>query len=251
MGNDVTVSIIIPTLNEERNIGWVLRNIPKSILDFSEVVVVDSSTDRTPYIARKLGARVIKAPRLGKGYAMKIGVREAKGDIIVFLDGDGTDPPQYIPLMLKYLSNYDVVICSRNPYVRNGHKAYRFVSMIYMPILRKMFRAIGFNVRGDPLSGFRAMRKETWYLLDLKSNDFFIETEMNIKIALLGLRVLEIPIPCLPRRDTILKSKFLRSLRQEMRVISTLLHIAVNGKQLRRRLMNLRCRIKYRERTSR
>jgi len=219
------VSVIIPTLNEERTIGYVLSRIPKKVWKWGEVLVVDSSTDRTPIIAEKFGAKVIRAPKLGKGYAMKIGAQEAKGKILVFLDGDGTDPPEYIPLAAKAAKSYDVVICARNPRHQQGSYRYKFASYVYMPMLRGLFREIGFEIQGDPLAGFRAMRKNIWDKLKLKSNDFFIETEMNIKIILLGLHVLEIPIPTLPRGDSIFRSKFLRSVNQQMRIIRTLLHL--------------------------
>ncbi len=219
------LSVIIPTLNEERNIGYVLSRIPWRVWRWGEILVIDSSTDRTPIIARKFGARVIKVPKRGKGYAMKIGAQEAQGDVLVFMDGDGTDPPEYIPVMAKATKNYDVVICARNPSHQHGSYRYRLASYVYMPMLCKLFHEIGFNVRGDPLAGFRAMRKKIWNRLRIKSNDFFIETEINIKILILGLSVLEIPIPTLPRGDSIIRSKFLRSINQQMRILRTLLYL--------------------------
>lgn len=219
------LSVIIPTLNEEKNIGYVLRRIPKQVWELGEVIVVDSSKDKTPIIARKLGARVVRTPPRGKGYAMKIGAQEAHGDILVFMDGDKTDPPEYIPLAANAANSYDVAICARNPDHKRGSYRYRLFSYVYMPPLIKLFRDIGFNVQGDPLAGFRAMKKKVWNRLGLKSNNFLIETEMNIKILLLGLSVLEIPIPTLPRGNGIMNSKFIRSFDQQMQIIKILLHL--------------------------
>ncbi|MCR8470749.1 MAG: glycosyltransferase family 2 protein [Crenarchaeota archaeon] len=219
------LSVIIPTLNEEKNIGYVLYKIPKQVWEMGEVIVVDSSRDKTPVIAQKFGAKVVRTPPKGKGHAMKIGAQEASGDILVFMDGDRTDPPEYIPLAAGAANEYDVVICARNPDHKRGSYQYRLFSYVYMPPLCRLFREIGFEIRGDPLAGFRAMRKSIWNKLKLRSNNFLIETEMNIKILLLGLSVLEIPIPTLPRGNGILKSKFIRSFDQQMQIIRTLLYL--------------------------
>jgi len=217
-------SVIIPTLNEENNIANVLGRIPDSIWSHGEVIVVDSSTDRTPIIARRHGAKVIKAQKLGKGYAMKLGASKARGDILIFLDGDKTDPPEYIPLMVRFLRKYDVVICSRNPNHSQGALGCRLMHYLGLPFMRNLFKLIGFSVRGDPLAGFRAMRKDTWGILDLKSDDFLIETEMNIKIVLLGLSVLEIPIPTIPRGGGLMRSKYILSIDQQARIVRAVLH---------------------------
>ena len=227
--NNVIVSIIIPTLNEEKNIGIVLQKIPENIKKISEIIIVDSSTDKTPIIAKKYGAKVIKVPKKGKGYAMKIGAKIAKGHILVFMDGDGSDPPEIIPTALRKLENNDIVICSRNPYLK-GNFIYRFFALIYMPVLKKLFRAIGFKIKGDPLAGFRIIKRKIWDRLNMKSDDFFIETEMNIKIAKLKLKIAEVPIPILPRMDGILNSKFIRSINQELKIISTLINLYFDSK---------------------
>ena len=214
------VSVIIPTLNEEANIAHVLARVPREIWRRGEVIVVDSSTDRTPDIARRFGARVIKVPRRGKGFALKVGAELATKDIIVFMDGDGQDPPEYIPLMIRALNFFDVVLCARHPAHPLGNFVHRIISYVSMNFVRLVFKNVGFHVRGDPLPGFRAMRKETWRRIIPKSNNFLFETEMNINIARLGLKVLEIPIPIIPRGDSATRSKFLRSFDQQIKLIA-------------------------------
>ena len=85
------ISVIIPAYNEEKNIKTVI-NICKKSKNVSEIIVVNNlSTDRTKEIAEQEGAKVIFCDKQGKGYAMEMGIKEAKNECIVFLDGDIKD----------------------------------------------------------------------------------------------------------------------------------------------------------------
>ncbi|MEM5801833.1 MAG: glycosyltransferase family 2 protein [Candidatus Aenigmatarchaeota archaeon] len=216
----IPISIIIPTCNEEESIAKVLCSIPNKIKKNSEIIVVDSSKDMTPIIAKRLGARVIKIKKRGKGYAMKIGAKFARGDKLIFLDGDGTDPPEYIPKLIDKLEKYDLVLASRNLKNKHSDRKYKFIFSIYMPFMKGFFKILGFNVKGDPLAGFRAIRKNSFRMLKLKSNDFLIETEMNLKALEHGLKVGEISIPILPRGGGLLKSKLVRNPRQWIKIFN-------------------------------
>ncbi|HLE02010.1 MAG TPA: glycosyltransferase family 2 protein, partial [Dehalococcoidia bacterium] len=93
------VAVIIPALNEEEAIGWVVRAIPPLA---SQVIVVDNgSTDSTAEKAREAGARVVREERKGYGYACLRGMKEAgDADVIVFLDGDYSDFPEEMALLI-------------------------------------------------------------------------------------------------------------------------------------------------------
>jgi glycosyltransferase involved in cell wall biosynthesis len=193
-----SVSIIIPTLNEERGIVETLKQI--SQLDINkEVLVVDGlSTDNTPKNAKLYGAKVIDEKRKGKGIAMATGVKNAKSNIICFMDGDGTYPPRFIPKMLELIKNCDVVVASRllkkqgvNDSI-NTFLHYRFFPFLFRTYLKKFKTS-------EPITGMRLMRKETWNKLNLRSHDFLIETEMEVKMAKNKMQVIEIPIPCIKR----------------------------------------------------
>jgi len=202
------ISIIIPTLNEEEGIAKVLCSIPEKLKKKSEIIVVDVSTDLTPVIAKKLGAKVVKVKEKGKGRQMRLAVKKSKGDILVFLDGDCTDPPEYIPKLLKELKKADLVLGSRGMYFsKEDDSSFQRYFYVYGPIIRSLFNLIDFKVKGDPLAGFRAIRRKDWDRLKLESNNFEIETEMNIKAAKQGFVIKEVAIPHMKRAGGLRKSK--------------------------------------------
>lgn len=193
-----SISIILPTLNEERGIIETIKRINKLDLD-KEILVVDGlSTDNTIKNAKAFGARIVIEKRKGKGIAMATGVKAAKSDIICFLDGDGTYPPSYIPKMLELIKNCHVVVASRLLKKQGANDClntfihYRFFPFVFKHFLKKFKTS-------EPITGMRLLRKETWNKLDLKSQDFMIETEMEVKMARNKMKVIEIPIPCIKR----------------------------------------------------
>ena len=192
------ISIILPTLNEERGIIETLKRINELDLD-KEVLVVDGlSTDNTIKNAEAYGARIVIEKRKGKGVAMATGVKAARSDTICFLDGDGTYPPRFIPKMLELIEKCDVVVASRLLEKEGANDSlntfihYRFFPFVFKSFLKKFKTS-------EPITGMRLMRKETWNKLNLCSHDFLIETEMEVKMAKNKMKVIEIPIPCIKR----------------------------------------------------
>ncbi len=218
------LSIIIPTLNEEEGIAKVICSIPEEIRKISEVIVVDVSDDMTPRIARALGAKVIRPPKKGKGYQMRQAVYESKGDIIVFLDGDGTDPAEYIPALLVKLEKANLVLGRRSLEEFGGEIKIRrqVLQMLYNAIAYPVSYIIGFN-SPDPLAGFRAIRRKDWDSLDLKSNNFEIEMEMNINAVKKHFIIDEVLIPKLKRCGGVGGSKFLKSPKMWFKVLKMVL----------------------------
>src|SRR5215469_13934268 len=109
------VSVIIPTRNEAEALVHVLADVPAGIV--TEVLVVDSnSTDGTPEVAARMGARVIAEPRRGYGQACLTGIGHCSSpDVIVFLDGDYSDRPAELPRLLAPIAEgrADITIGSR------------------------------------------------------------------------------------------------------------------------------------------
>lgn len=200
-------SIIICTLNEEKGIAKVINSIPPEIKKDAEIIVPDVSTDSTPEIAEKLGAKVIRMKEKGKGRQMRYAVTQSRGEILIFLDGDATDPGEYTPQLIKKLEDVDLALACRSE--RSFKEDDRGMKNIYwftIIFCRPVFWLINFKA-SDPLAGFRAIRRKDWDKLNLYSNDFRIETEMNIKGMLNNFKVGEIQIPKLGRAGGIMSSK--------------------------------------------
>lgn len=98
MKQRLLISIIIPTLNEESSIGQVLTSIPYNMLESVEVLIIDGgSVDGTVEVAKSLGATVVRQSKPGYSNAILEGIRRAKGDVLVLIDGDGVYDPREIP----------------------------------------------------------------------------------------------------------------------------------------------------------
>jgi glycosyltransferase involved in cell wall biosynthesis len=179
------VSVIIATMNEEDAISKVIKRIPKSY----EIVVVDKSKDNTPEIARSLGANVIIQKDKGKGRAMILGAEKASGDIIVFIDGDNTYPPEKIPDMVKLIEQgkADAVNAVRN--FKNMKRSHVIGNKILSLVASSLH-----SKTSDLLTGMRAMRRSNFLDLGLKSVGFEIETEIFVRSSKKKLKTAEIPI---------------------------------------------------------
>jgi glycosyltransferase involved in cell wall biosynthesis len=206
----VRVSVIIPTHNEALAIGRVLADLPRDIV--SEVLVVDSnSTDGTAEIAEKMGARVLHEPRRGYGRACLTGLANANHpDVVVFLDGDYSDRPDELPLLLAPIieGRADITLGSRlaKPNVAG---ALPWHSVLGNRLAAAMIRVL-YGQQISDLGPFRAARAEVLQQLNLEEETYGWAVEMILKGALGGLRIVEVPVSYYPR---IGKSKISGTLR--------------------------------------
>ena len=188
------ISIIIPAYNEESSIGLVLDALPQEKLH--EIIVVDNgSTDSTARVAQEHGARVVKEPRKGYGSACLKGIDELDTpDIVVFIDGDFSDFPEEIVLLIGPIETgeKDFVLGSRMilpksqsallPQARYGNRLAVF--------LIKLF----FKHEFTDLGPFRAIRYSSLMSIGMKDMDFGWTVEMQIKAVRNGLRIQEVPV---------------------------------------------------------
>jgi len=212
MKNLKKITVVIPTLNEEKAIGKVIENIPKQELKKLgckvDVLVVDNnSTDNTAIIARKKGARVIKELKRGKGNALRTGFRNISKDTdyVVMLDGDDTYKAGEIPRLIEPLYNNfcDVIIGSRLEGKMNGNSmslSHRLANWFFTFFVRQFYRA---NIT-DTCTGYFAWKKSVIdnILPYIKSEGFAIEAEMLTKMAKLGYKLYSIPITYNPRKGS-------------------------------------------------
>jgi hypothetical protein len=187
------ISVVIPCHNEQDGIVAVLGQMP-AIVD--EVVVVDNcSTDATARVAAEHGARVITETRKGYGYAHKAGYAAARGDIVVTMDGDGTYPPDSVPLLLYVMLEEKVdFITARRWYSKNGGTKSP-VRLLGNAVLSGTMMALYFKFVVDSQSGMWLFRKEILADLDLTSNGMALSEEIKIEaFTHPSVRAIEIPI---------------------------------------------------------
>ncbi len=190
------VSVIIPALNEEEPIFAVVSEIHETCIP-SEVIVVDNgSSDGTAERAQAAGARVVVEPHRGYGRACQAGVNAISNDceVIVFLDGDGSDCPEFMSQLVQPIlaNTQDFVIGSRTRGQREpGSMNFPQIASGYMAgfILRILY-----GVRFTDMSPFRAIRPEVLRQLGMREQTYGWNLEMQMRVARAGLRVLEIPV---------------------------------------------------------
>lgn len=214
-----TVSVLIPTLNEARNLPWVLRRIPSFV---DEVIIVDGrSTDNTVGVARAVrpDVRIVWCETRGKGAAVRAGFDAATSDLIVMLDADGSMDPAEIGWYAALLgSRFDLVKGSR--YLTGGSSQdltwLRDRGNRALTGLANLACHARFS---DLCYGFVGLRRECLPVLGLASSGFEIETELVVRAARAGLRIAEVPTY---EMDRLSGTTNLRTFRDGWRVLSTL-----------------------------
>jgi glycosyltransferase involved in cell wall biosynthesis len=225
-----SISVIIPALNEEEPIASVVREVAATKIPAEIIVVDNGSTDRTAERAVEAGARVVKAPRgYGRACAAGIATLGPECDIVVFLDGDGSDCPQFMNQLVDPIvaGTHDFVIGSRTCGKREPG------SMNFQQLFAGRFAgwllSMLYGVRYTDMCPFRAIRHAALERLSMKEKTYGWNIEMQMKAARAGLRILEIPVNHRRRAGGV--SKVSGTLRGTFvagaRILATLLRIAL------------------------
>jgi glycosyltransferase involved in cell wall biosynthesis len=191
-----TVACIIPALNEQQALPLVLREIPRSLV--ARVVVADNgSTDRTAEVAREHGAEVVRELERGYGAACLKALAHLAADppdIVVFLDGDYSDHPTELPLLVEPIASgdADIVIGSRARGARERgalSPQQQVGNAIACTALRLLY-----GVRYTDLGPFRAIRWDALRALGMRDRNYGWTVEMQIKAARQGMPYAEVPV---------------------------------------------------------
>jgi glycosyltransferase involved in cell wall biosynthesis len=188
------VAVVIPAVDEEAALPSVLAEIPRDLI--TEIVVVDNgSKDRTAEVAQAGGARVIHEPRRGYGSACLAGIAATPDcDVVAFLDGDHSDHPEDLRLLLAPLlrGEAEMVIGSRM-LDRDSRLALlpqqRFGNWLASVLMRVLF-----GIRASDLGPFRVISRPALLALGMQDLTYGWTVEMQLRAHLAGLRVVEVPV---------------------------------------------------------
>lgn len=192
---NVKVSAVIPAKNEAATIKDIIKEAKKHAF---EVLVIDgNSQDATKKIAEEERAKVFQDSGTGKGKAIRLGIEKAQGDIIVFMDADGSHDVRDIPKLILpiVLNKADMVIASRG---KGGSDELQGDIDKCMRLVGSTIINLAINLRWkqkltDAQNGFRAIKTSVAKSLNLKENITTIEQEMVMKALKKGYRISEIP----------------------------------------------------------
>ena len=190
-----SVSVIIPAFNEEEPIAGVVREVSATKIPADIIVVDNGSTDQTANRAREAGARVVKAPRgYGRACAAGVAALRPESEIVVFLDGDGSDCPEFMNQLVDPIvaEKYDFVIGSRT----RGRREQGSMNLqqIVSGRIAGWLMSIFYGVRYTDMCPFRAIRRATLEKLGMREQTYGWNLEMQMKAARAGLRILEVPV---------------------------------------------------------
>ena len=190
------VAIVIPALNEEAAISQLLAEIPKDVVQW--VIVVDNgSTDGTAAVAKAAGAIVASEPTRGYGRACLKGLSTAASlgaEMVIFMDGDGSDDPADLPMMLAPVSEgyADFAIGSRIS-KRSEQGAIPLQARLGNWFVSRMIRLL-YRVRIHDIGSFRVMRCSSLEALHMREMTFGWPVEMVVKAARARYRIVELPL---------------------------------------------------------
>lgn len=192
------LSIILPVYNEEDNLPQLLSGIKNILNEQREIIVVDDgSTDNSAKLAKENGALVIRHPyKIGNGAAIKSGIREAKGGVLILMDADGQHNPADIRNLLGFIDSYDMVVGART---KNSHAS------ISRRLLNRIYNCLASYVTSirieDLTSGFRVIKRDlALKFLYLLPNGFSYPTTLTLALLRSGRSIKYVPVNALKRK---------------------------------------------------
>ncbi len=213
------VAAVIPVINEAESLPSVLAEFPVGTVE--TVIVVDGgSTDGTVELARAAGALVVLEPRRGYGRACLEGSRATDAEILVFLDGDGSDDPAAIERLVEPIRDgrASLVLGARVDPERGAQHGHQRLGNALVSLLVRLC----YGARIHDIPPMRAIRRDTLEQLGMAELTYGWPTEMIVKAARQGLPIMEIPVPSRARRggESKVSGKFGPSIKAGTRMLT-------------------------------
>jgi len=188
------VSVVIPTLNEAGNILETVTTIHNEVAHPTEIIVVDgNSTDGTKEIVKGTNfCKLIVEPKRGYGLALRTGIKHAKGDVVVMVDGDGTYEVKHINVLIDTLIKNNAELCQATR-MYDLRKAMGFTNFIANKIITFCFDFFYNQFLSDTQSGFRAISRSALEEVELYEDDMAFATEMLVQFSKKDFKMVEVP----------------------------------------------------------
>jgi len=224
------VCLVIPALNEADVIAEVIRSVPRTVIN--QIIVVDNgSTDATAETAKSAGAIVVSQPTRGYGRACRAGMNaavKAGADIVVFIDGDGSDCPEFMNELVRPIqeNRFDFAIGSRTRGTRETGSLN--MQQIFAACLAGWLLRVRYGVNFTDMSPFRAIRSELLQSLPMREESYGWNLEMQMLVAERRARVSEIPVNHRRRRGGVSKvsGTFKGTILATFRIAATFFRVA-------------------------
>jgi glycosyltransferase involved in cell wall biosynthesis len=192
------IAVLIPCLNEEATVASVIAEFQRELPHAAIWVIDNGSTDNTSRVAAAAGAKVVREPRMGKGFALRAAFRDIEADVYVLADGDNQLPAETVHELIRPVveGRADMVVGSRALAGRTSHSRINDLGNVAFSRLLRVLLGVRIT---DVLSGYRAMSRLLVKGLPLASRNFEIEVELTIKTTERSYRIAEVPVVVRPR----------------------------------------------------
>ena len=238
MPNENKIMVLIPTYNEEKSIGQVIRGVRKSLPQADIVVVDGESTDSTKEIARKLGVIVLKVPHslgIAGGVETGFSFADLRGyDVVVRVDGDGQHNPDQIPRLMQPIMDGEADVSIGSRYIGAGDYKASLPRTLSIELFSLIISAIIRQKITDATSGFQVVNRR---VIEFLSRNYFFdysEVEAIVLLKKAGFRIWEIPVTMEKRAQGQSSFTFVRAFYYIFTGILSLLISLLKGETLRR-----------------